>query len=335
MSLLNWNKKFIIIIGLFLISLLFLTGCDKKIEEPKIQLKKIGQNKIRSPRLLDGVFVDEDKAELLPVTIIIDNFPQSRPPANLNFASVVYEAPVEANITRFLAIFDPNNLPEKIGPIRSARPYFVEIAEEYKGLFLHAGGSPQALEKLKNNTQIYNIEAIGIDERYFWRDPWRKAPFNLYISAKAIENIFKNKKIANQANFEPWQFELIENSKVDQEEIKINYKEPIIWRYDKENNIYLRFIGSNPHLDENGQQISTKNLILQITDIKIIDELGRREITLNGSGPATIFRNGQKIKGIWRRENNRTKFYDLLNQEIKFARGNTWVEIISESQTEQ
>lgn len=322
--------------GLFLVSVLFLTGCGKKNEEPKIQLKKIEQNKVRSPRLLDGVFVDTNKAELMPVTVVIDNFFESRPPAGLSSASIVYEVPVEANITRFLAVFDSGALPEKIGPIRSARPYLVELAEEYKGFFLHVGGSPETLKKLKTNAyQIYDIEAIGVDEKYFWRDPRRKAPFNLYISAKAIENIFQNKKNTNRANFEPWQFELIENSKIDKQEIKINYKEPIIWRYDKENNVYLRFIGPNPHLDENGQQISTKNLIIQITDIKIIDELGRRKITLNGMGRTKIFRNGQEIEGVWYKKNDRTKFYDSLDQEIKFIRGNIWVEIISESQIEQ
>jgi len=221
-------------------------------------------------------------------------------------------------------------LPEKIGPIRSARPYFIELAEEYGGLFLHAGGSPEALTKLKTEHQIYNIEAIGADEKYFWRDFWRKAPFNLYISAKGIEKILENKKIANQANFESWQFGLNEFTlDPNSLEVEIKYKEPVIWRYNQKEKSYFRFLADGrPFLDEAGQQISTKNLILQKTEIKIIDEVGRRKIKLDGEGKAIIFRGGQKIEGKWKKNNGRTKFYDQLNNEVELLRGKTWVEII-------
>ncbi|MGC9048898.1 MAG: DUF3048 domain-containing protein [Patescibacteria group bacterium] len=331
------NKKSVQLLRgvLFVLVLIIISaGCAPK-EENKIQIRDLGRENIifRQPRLLDGVFVDSDKAELIPVAMVIDNFYDSRPPAGINSAAVVYEVPVEAGITRFLAIFDFDSLPEKSGPIRSVRPYLAELAEEYKGLLLHAGGSPEALAKLKENAyQIYNIEAIGVDEKYFWRDPWRKPPFNLYISAKAIENILKNKKITRRANFESWRFKAAEsilNSEISSKDIEIKYKEPVFWHYDPEKKSYLRFFSDDvPHLDENGQQISTKNLILQKTKIDIIDEVGRRRIKLDGSGVATIFQEGKKIEGIWRKENGRTKFYDSTNQEIEFIRGNTWIEII-------
>jgi hypothetical protein len=324
-------------LGFFLIFVLINLGCGKiSNQNEDLFLKDItlGRQISQEPRLLDGTFVDPEKTNLIPVASIIDNFPNARPPAGLNSALVVYEVPVEAGITRFLAIFDLDSLPEKIGPIRSARPYLIELAEEYQSLFLHAGGSPEALEKLKSNDyQVYNIEAIGIDEKYFWRDPLRIAPFNLYISAKAIKNILKNKNIPEKVNFEPWHFRS-SNSTLNKktfEEIVVNYKEKIIWRYDPEKNIYLRFLqNGKPFLDENNQQIATKNLVLQKAKIETIDKEGRKKINLNGQGKAVIFKEGKKIEGFWKKERKRTKFYDQAGQEIEFIRGNTWIEIISD-----
>ncbi|OQX70960.1 hypothetical protein B6D52_03035, partial [Candidatus Parcubacteria bacterium 4484_255] len=73
------------------------------------------------------------KYKKLPIAIIIDNLSSSWPLFGLNKALVVYEAPVEADITRLLAIFSQDSLPQKIGPVRSARPYFADWAAEYKG----------------------------------------------------------------------------------------------------------------------------------------------------------------------------------------------------------
>ena len=54
-----------------------------------------------------------------------------------------YEMVAEGNITRFLALFQ-SEIPDKIGPIRSARDYFIDIAEGLDAFYIAHGYSPDA-----------------------------------------------------------------------------------------------------------------------------------------------------------------------------------------------
>ncbi|MDD4995934.1 MAG: DUF3048 domain-containing protein [Patescibacteria group bacterium] len=280
--------------------------------------------------------LEGNRANKLPIAVVIDNFNESWPIIGINQAAVIYETPVEADITRLLAIFNQDYLPNKIGPVRSARPYLAEWAEEYGSLLIHAGGSQDFLDKMERNEyQVYNLDEISNDGIYFWREKTRDKPHNLYISGSLIKDAIENKKINNQLrlNFFPRQF--VENFSLTETIpgliIKINYREPVLWQYDKESKSYLRFQDNREFFDENEEQVKTSNLIIQKTEIRILDEVGRRFIKTVGEGEALIFQNGYLIKGIWRKAGagQQTIFYNLQNQEIKFLPGNIWVEIIS------
>lgn len=79
-----------------------------------------------------------------PITAMIENHVDSRPPSGLSRADVVYEAVAEGGITRFLTVFycDASAEDVRIGPIRSVRVYFIDWAQEYGlPLFVHSGGA--------------------------------------------------------------------------------------------------------------------------------------------------------------------------------------------------
>ncbi len=288
--------------------------------------------------LFDGRSIGISEIEHKALAVVMDNFFASRPPSGINSAAVVYEAPVESNISRFLVIFSPDNLPDKIGPIRSARPYLAELADEYRAVFIHIGGSPEALSNIKSNLyQINNFDAMGADGQYSWRDSGRKAPFNLYTNGQNISNFINNSSIDNVADFSSWNFkdELIQKTEPLIKEVKIinaGYFEPITWRYDETDSCYLKFLVNNDaeqaYVDDEGAQICAKNLILQYTNITTIDLIGRKKIDLDGDGPIKIYQAGQEIDGIWQKKNNRTRFYDSSGQEINLLKGNIWVEIM-------
>ncbi|CAM5214030.1 hypothetical protein UACE39S_04412 [Ureibacillus acetophenoni] len=67
------------------------------------------------------------EANMRPIIATINNHPAARPQSGLGSADVVYEMLAEGDVTRFLALYQ-SELPEKIGPVRSARDYFIEIA---------------------------------------------------------------------------------------------------------------------------------------------------------------------------------------------------------------
>ena len=316
--------------------LAFLTGCQtNSVNQPPINQTEAPVGK---PSLFDGHSVGLNTIEHKAVAVVMDNFYTSRPPSGINFAAVVYEAPVESNISRFLVIFSPDNLPDKIGPIRSARPYLAELADEYRAVFIHIGGSPEALSNIKSNFyQVNNFDAMGADGQYSWRDSGRKAPFNLYTNGQNISSFINNNNIDNTADFEAWNFidGPTEKPAAVVKEVKIinaGYFEPIIWRYNETDFCYLKFLVNNDteraYVDDEGNQICVKNLILQYTNITAIDLIGRKKIDLDGGGPIKIYQAGQEINGIWQKKNNRTRFYDSSGQEIDLLKGNIWVEIM-------
>ncbi len=282
-------------------------------------------------------YLESVKHEKPPITIVIDNLSSSWPSSGLGKALVVYETPVEADITRLLAVFNQDSLPVKIGPVRSARPYLADLADEYKGLFVHAGGSPQALSNIKGGLyNFYNLDEVSGDGIYFWRDTQRSAPHNLYILLESIERVIEKKDLPSEIDdkFLEWERgeNLISLEEVNSSIIKIDYQEPVIWQFDKSMNSYLRYQENEPFLDEEGQ-IKSPNVVIQKTEIKILDAVGRRSIKTIGQGEAFIFQSGQVIEGSWTKNKttNRTFFYDQMGEKIKFLPGSIWVEIVGEN----
>ena len=339
----------LIVLGLFFILVLVALsiGPKKQISLPQdLDLKKTQEP--YSPSVVRKTI--PVLGHKLPIAIVVDNFNKSRPLAGINQAVVIYEAPVEADITRLTVIFDQDFLPDKIGPVRSARPYLADWAEEYGALFIHAGGSPEFLKKMnRGNYQITNLDEISQDGTYFWRDWQRQKPHNLYISEHSILQVIENKKLANilKPDFIKWprtKESLVQDKKIKDSLpetdngvtnpiIKINYREPVIWQFDKDLQVYLRFQDGEMFVDENGEQVQTNNLIIQKTDIVVLDEIGRRFIKTTGQGQSFIFQKGFLIQGSWQKSKNsqQTRFYDVQGREIEFLPGLIWIEIVSDN----
>lgn len=288
--------------------------------------------KNKKARLIDGLLVSEDYEELYPIAVVIDNGADSWPLSGLEKANLVYETTAEAGITRFLAFYATDEIVDKIGPVRSARPYFVDWAKEYQAILAHVGGSQEALSQIKGD-EVLDLNQY-FQSQYFWRNSSRPAPHNVYTSSallkKAREDLAKEKPF-----YKIWQYkkDLSLNERPDKQEIEINFSSPaykVIWRYDKEKNDYLRFQFEKPCLTENNSQVKAKNIIIQYTSVKVIDEIGRRDIVTTGKNTALFFLDGQVKSGFWERnKEERTIFLDENSQEIKLNRGLTWIEVVS------
>ncbi len=285
-------------------------------------------------RPLDGKLVEKDYPALKPFAIIIENHFESRPSAGLEDASIIYETVVEGDITRFLALFDYSIETKKIGPIRSIRPFFIELAQEWDPIFLHAGGSNEALDMVKKS-EVFSINEISSDGIYFWRDKKRQAPHNLFTSADLIKKAVNAKKISFESNFYPWQFKNDDPEKdtlLVVKEFEVNFfRNPayqVKYIYDEKNNSYTRYLSGKPHKTENGIILEAKNIIIQKTAYKIIDDYGRIKIFLENGGNSEVYQDGKKIEGYWEKSRGRTYFYNKSGQEINLNRGVTWVELL-------
>lgn len=300
--------------------------------------KKIVSKLTEKERLLDGVYMKRTEKEKYPVAVVIDNKYEARPWSALSYAGLVFEAPVEGGVTRFLAIYSTGRELEKIGPIRSIRPYFIDWAMGVGALFVHCGGSPKALKLIRDNG---GIRSLDLDEFgnsfYFWRARDRLAPHNLYTSSDRLDRA-KSKKLKDQKlQFSSWQFkdDAFESERGDVKNIRINFgiykNHDAIWEYDKNKNVYVRYYRKWVLKDEDGALSLAKNIAVMETDIWIIDSESRRKIRTIGSGDALIFQDGLKIAGKWEKKSreDRLRFYSQDGNEVQFNRGTTWVEVVS------
>lgn len=108
---------------------------EQNVEEPSTSL-------YTAP--LTGLPVDEAITRR-PLAVMINNAPAARPQSGLSSADIILEVLAEGGITRFIAIFQSEGAAETVGPVRSIRPYLIELGESYDGVLVHAGGSPGGL----------------------------------------------------------------------------------------------------------------------------------------------------------------------------------------------
>ncbi|MFH1207923.1 MAG: DUF3048 domain-containing protein [Patescibacteria group bacterium] len=285
-------------------------------------------------RVLDGVYVPTGQENIYPVAVMIENLTSSRPPSGLAQANVVYEALAEGGITRFMAVFAQPliGVPE-IGPVRSARSYYVDWALEYQALYVHVGGSPQALAQIKADdvldfSQFYHAP-------FFWRDSKRSAPHNLYTSGEKMGLALHDQKTPATGQYTGWKFKDDASSSAlptGEKSISIdfssfNYK--VEYKYDRTANDYVRYLAGQPHQDKNEVTLRAKNVIVQKVKTQLIDQ-ERLGMATVASGEAIIFRDGQTLIGTWDRKTktDRTRFYDQAGAEVELNAGQIWVEVV-------
>jgi len=292
-------------------------------------------------RLLDGICVDsEEKTNPKLIAIMIENHTEARPQSGLVDASIVYEVPVEANYTRFLAIYPADVEVDKIGPVRSARPYYLDWLSEYgDAMYMHCGGSPDALN-LINQYDLFDLNEF-YNGWYYWRSTDRSAPHNVYTSSELWGGAlikYNDQRSTINEQVEWWSF----NTTVEQQsntstlanEIIISFLPPVyeaIWEFNSSTGKYDRYQMEGTHRDQDGRKIKADTIIVQHVESQVLDNIGRIAIDTIGEGDVEIFYDGLVFTGIWKKEDRiaRTRFYDLSGEEIRLKPGKIWVEVVN------
>ncbi len=274
---------------------------------------------------LTGLPISE-KAQPQTIAVMLENHPASRPQMRgLNEAGIVIEALAEGGITRFLAIFDTSEK-KRVGPVRSARPYFVEWAEEFGGAFVHAGGSNDALSLLEES----DLLDLDEDGEIVYRDFQYLKPHNLFVNLKAVrEANFKSNLPESWFNFT----EEIPAFANFAKQFSIDFSLSsyfVDYVYDTEKGNYHRLLGGIEHT-ANGDAVRPTNIIIQFTEYYPIDDEGRLDLRTTGEDVAWYFSGGKMWKGVWKKTDNRTRFFDNFGQIVSLQPGQTFIEILDSS----
>lgn len=297
-----------------------------KKEEPKPEPKPT-----TVPSNLTGVQVDPSVNERPVIAVMIENSTDSRPQSGLNQAGVVFEAIAEGGITRFVALFQDTE-PDYIGPVRSARPYYIQWLLGFDAGYVHAGGSADALSLIKQ----LGVKDMPHHNSYMWRVNNRSAPHNLYTSTAKLRE-YAAQKGFGKANFTPLPRKDKETpstaptaKSIDFNISSSNYN--VHYDYDPSTNTYKRKVGGAVHTDEkSGAQIAPKVVVALITP------QGKNGIYYTyqtiGTGQVMIFQDGILKTGTWKKDSNNANFTftDANGVEIKLNPGQTWFTALGEA----
>ncbi len=352
------SKKQLIIIGGITAGLLTLTTTlviALGNREPSPALEPIVKQEIVPKEIkpvteasrLTGVQVSPELNKRPITGIMIENSIDARPQAGLTDAGVVFEAIAEGGITRFLALFQVGQ-PEYIGPIRSARPYYVQWAAGFRASYVHSGGSGEALNL---------IRSIGVKDMdhsnypsYFDRVSNRYAPHNVYTSMERLDNL-RGTLGFTTSKFEPFtRIEQPEPTKLKVKEktettpaeasktlankIEFNISSPLYntsYSYNAETNTYARVQAGQPHLDErSGKQINPSVVVAMVTSFGPHPDGVHSQYTVVGSGKLVVFQNGEVLKGTWSKSSSTASllFKDDKGKNMELQPGQTWITAI-------
>ena len=281
---------------------------------------------------------DSESLQPAVVGIMIEDYLEAQPLSGVSQASVVYEAPVEGNIPRFLALYAVGDTVNEVGPVRSARPYYLDWLSEYgDAMYMHVGGSNDALEKIKT----YNI--FDVNEFYngprFWRSKERFAPHNTYTSSELWQKAYADfSQKRTPTSYTSWNFsgqkECDASSTFCVQKISFSYVPGVYeveWKYNAEKKAYERYQNGVLHKDKDGQPMIAHTIIVQHADMDILDDVGRRGIdTVGKEGIAEVYVLGNKISGTWKKQTrqSRTEWLDENGQSIPLASEKIWVEVV-------
>ena len=303
-------------------------------EEPEeIEEEEEIPEKTGMPSPLSGIYAEEEKVNRRPVAVMFDNHHRARWQSGLKDAEIIYEFLVEAPYTRYLGLFLIND-PPSLGPIRSARPYFVTTVLEYDAVYVRVGGSEAAKEDVRT-LKIADIDGLSSANKVFWRKSHKKMPHNLYSSMEAIRATQEERKYRMVGEFTPFKFH---EDEMDMEgsvanKVIINYRKDnnTEYTYDPDKKIYTRYKDGKLHIDEIDESpLLAKNIIIQVAKTRVIDNEGRLEIQLIGEGDGKYITNGKVIDVNWvkKSRHDKTIFYDLEGNEIILNPGVTWIQVV-------
>lgn len=269
-----------------------------------------------------------------PVIATINNHPQARPQSGLSSADVVYEMLAEGYVTRFLALFQ-SEIPDNIGPIRSARSYFIEIADGLDAFYIAHGYSPEAKQMLERGV-VDNINGMHYDGTIFKRSRDRVAPHNSYIAGSNIEaaagkvnaSLLYQKKVSYTYYEEE---NVTSGTKADWIHVKYSSNENFNskYTYDTESKTYSRSSGGNITVDYlTNEPIELSNVLVFEMEHWIIDNEGRREIDIFSGGRAYLFQEGYMREVRWDNKDGVLTAIEADGSEVKLVPGKTWINFV-------
>ncbi|WP_163970953.1 DUF3048 domain-containing protein [Oceanobacillus halotolerans] len=339
-----------IIYGLF-IALILLVGCsgeeegqekdakdNKPREEEQPEKTEPVEETFENVYPLTGIGTNEDVNNRI-VSVMINNHTKARPQTGLSKADIVFEILAEGRITRFLAMFQ-SELPDVVGPVRSAREYYFDLANRYNALYVYHGAAGFIDNMIVNRgIEFLNGAQYDNDGHLFKRESFRQAPHNSYLLTDAVYEVAEQKGYDTTNTYDALPFldddEMANISGNDANHVEIVYSdnpmEIVEFDYDQDNEAYTRFNDREKTIElETEVPIQVENIFIIEAHHQVIDDQGRRAINLEDGGNAYLVQQGKVQQLQWENQDGQI-IATKDGQPVGFVPGQTWVNVVPSS----
>lgn len=294
---------------------------------------------------LTGLACEEDVSLYKPYAVMLNNIKKSTPQVGISQADMIFEIPVEGGITRLMGIYQGFKDADVIGSVRSARPYFINIARGFEAIYIHAGGSDDAYKLLRSGGMTY-IDGVNGSGTTFFRDQTRVETMglahSLMLDVETVEPYLKKKgesfthSDTFKAGFTFAEPENLTGEAATSVEAKFSGSKSTFFEYDSATKQYLVSQFDKPMTDgATDEQLAVRNVIvlkMRITRISG-DTEGRLKAILTGAGDGWYMCDGVIRKISWMRSSDNAQFVltDENGDELILAPGVTYFAILPSS----
>jgi len=295
---------------------------------------------------LTGVPMDLRFDRNRPIAVVVNNLHEALPLNGISEADIVYEYPVEGGMTRMLALYQDVFYVEKIGSIRSARHYTVQLAHAYDAILVAAGRSPQAQAEVRALGIPFLNEVEGPHREIFFRDrnrvPGRRVE-NLHSVVTTGARLFHwlpqyDFRIEHEASYEP-SLRFVEDgtpsggSTANEIRMRFSAAKSTSFIYNSAENVYRVRQNNTNFIDANNNANAVfTNIVFIKTSVTGLqgDDAGRLEIVTTGSGTGYFANGGRYIPINWSRADKSSQF--IFTREdgtrLDFGVGKSYICII-------
>jgi hypothetical protein len=311
------SKKFILV-GIILS--LTLTGCAAV---QKLVPQELERN------LLNGKVGSNG-----PVLVVkIDDTRQAHPQIGLEEADIVYIEQVEGGLTRLAAVFS-SVIPQRIGPVRSARISDIDILAQYGHVAFAYSGAQKKMLPVISAANLQDLGAQHESSSIYTTDPTRIQPYAMVLRADLLMQriIEKNFSIDSSKNV-GFEFGKSSFAGTPTQKVVINWPAATYAaEWSETEGRWLLSHNGQPNLAESGIHLGPTTLVVQMVSITPSiygDKFGGVTPFSQtvGSGKAYILRDGEAFATTWNRaslESGTT--FTLENGEVmNFAEGQIWI----------
>lgn len=350
-------KKRVEVIVLLLVTALLFAGCKKDStdikENKKIKTEKTHDGETKAveeipanQNLLTGLSdLSEEAIGKRPVAVMVNNVPAAMPQYGVGAADIIFEIPVEGDVTRFMALYADYTKVPKVCAIRSCRYYFPAFSQGFDAFYVNWGIDDTIADYLVE-LGLDQFDGISDGNGLFGRDQERinsgyslehTAFFDGTKFADVVQRNGVRTELSEEKKDAAFEFngldEKVKPSDESCKKVDINFgAQTATFVYDEEKQTYFKQINNNPQIDGKTQeQLAFENVFVLETSISIRDDEGHKDVDCFGGEDASGYyiSQGAVQKITWKKDDEkaRLKFYDESGKEIHINRGKSYIAV--------